>query len=196
MAHHVYNTQGFIIESTPRGEANKMYLIFTEELGMVRASAQGVRLLKSKLRFALQDLSFARISLVRGKDMWKLTNAKAEWSVYNQHKDHKEILYAGAQILNLLKRLIPGEEKNEKLFEYVKNAFLFLHEHELNKEQASAFERLIVLNVLHFLGYGATSANLKSFLEVSVTIDLIDEMIKHKSEATQEINRSLRETQL
>ncbi|MDQ3014439.1 MAG: DNA repair protein RecO [bacterium] len=196
MAHHVYNTQGLIIESTPRGEANKMYLIFTEELGMVRASAQGVRLLKSKLRFALQEYSFARVSLVRGKDMWKVTNAKAQWSMYHQYKDQKHILYAAAQIISLLKRLIPGEEKNERLYGVIIEAFDFLHQHELNKAEVSAFERIVVLRVLHNLGYGGNTAVVKNFTEAPITRELIIEMISAQSEATKEINRSLRETQL
>jgi DNA repair protein RecO len=196
MAHHVYNTEGFIIESTPRGEANKMYLIFTEELGMVRASAQGVRLMKSKLRFALQDLSYARVSLVRGKDMWKLTNAKAEWSIYNDHKDDKDVLYACAQIINLLKRLIPGEEKNEKLFTYMKQAFSFIEGLELTRDEITALERIIVLNILYFLGYGAYQATLQEFIDVPLSLKLLHSMISVKTEAIQEINRSLRETQL
>lgn len=196
MAHHVYNTEGFIIESQPRGEANKMYLIFTKELGMVRASAQGVRLMKSKLRFALQDLSFAKVSLVRGKDMWKLTNAKAEWSLYSAYKDRKDLLFATAQILTLLKRLIHGEEKNEALFTMLINAFRFIHQEALNPDEIKAFERIVVLNILHELGYGGAIKTIHTFINVQISKELLGHMIQEKDIALQEINRALRESQL
>ena len=63
MAHHVYTTPAYLIESTPSGEANKSYLLFTKDLGMIRATAQGVRLLKSKLRYSLQDSQCHTLSL-------------------------------------------------------------------------------------------------------------------------------------
>ncbi|MBX4198145.1 DNA repair protein RecO [Candidatus Parcubacteria bacterium] len=196
MAHHVYNTEGFIVESAPRGEANKMYLIFTEELGMVRATAQGVRFLKSKLRFALQDMSYARVSLVRGKDMWRVTNARAEWNVYKQYKDNKDVLFALAQIFALLRRLIPGEEKNEALFRYLYDACMFLESKELLPEEVKSYERIVVLNILHYLGYGVSTQELAVFIDVPLSTELLEKMIKEKTKALQEINRSLKETQL
>jgi DNA repair protein RecO len=196
MAHHVYNTEGFVIESTPRGEANKMYLLFTKELGMVRASAQGVRLLKSKLRFAVQDFSYARFSLVRGRDMWKLTNAKPEWNLYARHKDQKAVLYACAHIFVLLRRLIPGEEKNEPLYTFLSEAFDFLSQESLLDDDVAAFERIVVLTVLYDLGYGGTMHELSAFIHPTFSKKVLESMKVKKHEALREINRSLRETQL
>lgn len=53
--HHIYTTKAIVIKSLPSGEANKIYFLLTHDLGFIKASAQGVRLGKSKQR------SFGRI---------------------------------------------------------------------------------------------------------------------------------------
>ena len=73
--HHIYHTEGIILGSRNYGEAGKYYSIFTRDLGMVYASAQGVRRMSSKLRFVLQDFAYLKIDLVQGKDFWRVTNA-------------------------------------------------------------------------------------------------------------------------
>ena len=73
--HHIYHTEGIILESRNFDEAGKYYFIFTRDFGMILASAQGVRKISSKLRFVLQDFAYLKIDLVKGKDFWKVTNA-------------------------------------------------------------------------------------------------------------------------
>ncbi len=196
MAHHVYNTEGFVIEGTNSGEANKFFSVFTRELGMVRATAQGVRLLKSKLRFSLQEFSYTRISLVRGKEVWRITNAKVEWNLFHMYRNDKEITHMIAQVFLLLKRLIPGEEKNGLLFHVLSDAFLFLQENTLNKDEINSFEKIIVINILHNLGYIGNNPQLNQFIATPWSIELLTLMTEKKKYAVQEINRAIQATQL
>src|SRR3989344_8971745 len=108
--HHIYTTQAFVIHSSPYGESCKFLLLFTKDFGMIGAVAQGIRLIKSKLRYHIQDYSFSNISIVRGKEVWRLTGAHGL-----EEKVQPQIIHI--KILKLLKRLLHGEEKNEKLFE-------------------------------------------------------------------------------
>jgi hypothetical protein len=68
----IYETKGYVLSSIPSGEADRLLNVFTKELGLVRAKAQGIRYEKSKLRFSTQDFSEVNISLVRGKGYWRL----------------------------------------------------------------------------------------------------------------------------
>ena len=72
--HHIYHTEGIILGSRNIGEAGKYYYIFTRDLGMIYASASGVRKMSSKLRYVLQDFAYLKIDLVQGKDFWRVTN--------------------------------------------------------------------------------------------------------------------------
>lgn len=111
MSYTVYTTLGFILSSSPHGEANRLYHIFTRDFGVVIATAQGVRLAKSKLRGHLTEFSLASVSLVKGKEFWRLTSAQALQS--NRHP-----LYV--QILSILKRLLQGEGEHVALFDFLK----------------------------------------------------------------------------
>ena len=105
--HHIYHTEGIILGSKNYGEAGKYYFIFTRDLGMIYASAQGVRKISSKLRFILQDASYVKVDLVRGKDFWRITSASKTNKLENLSRNliSFEIF---TNISRLLKRLLTG----------------------------------------------------------------------------------------
>ena len=105
--HNIYTTEGFILKSVNFGEANKYFFIFTKDFGLIKATAQGVRLLKSKLRYSLEDFSFTQVSIVRGKEVWRITSA--------QKISGLNYLLLISKIFSLLLRLLHGEEKNDRL---------------------------------------------------------------------------------
>ena len=164
MSYAVYSTQGFILGSTPAGEASKIYLIYTEDFGLVRARAQSVRLLVSKLRYNLEDYSFGTFSLVRGREIWRLTGTEK----IDLPREQKFSLVR-ARVLNLVKRLVQGEEKNEKLFK----TLLSVTEREMS-------EPLILAYILDALGY----------LDVKTLSQMNEKQI------IQTVNKALKETQL
>ena len=87
--HHIYTTEAFVIHSAPQGEAGKFLLLFTKDFGMIGVMAQGIRLIKSKLRHHVQDYSYCMVSIVRGKEVWRLTGAS---EIKNYDLKQKEIL--------------------------------------------------------------------------------------------------------
>ena len=183
--HHVYTTRAFVVNSTPYGEAGKFLLLFTRDFGMIGAVAQGIRLAKSKLRYHVQDYSFCSVSIVRGKEVWRLVGAH---EIPNDEK--KGILHI--KILKLLKRLLQGEERNEKLFSIV-NA---LYEINIKKEDYEAVECLIILRILNSLGY-ISSKEFNSLFDKDI---INDEVISHTREnkirIIKVINSALKESQL
>lgn len=134
MAYTVHTTECFILSSTPVGEANRIYHIFTREFGVIIATAQGVRLSKSKLQSHLIDYSFSSISFVKGKEFWRITSAS---SVLRS----KDKIYI--QILSVIKRLLQGEGEHMALFDYLKE--------ELFKEYLD--ETNLMVKILLELGY-------------------------------------------
>src|SRR3989344_4598974 len=76
MAYHIHTTRAIILMSRAEGDGHKMLTLLTEDLGLLPAHAQSIRMQKSKLRYHLQDYSFARVSLVRGKALWRVTGAE------------------------------------------------------------------------------------------------------------------------
>ncbi|MDP1625349.1 MAG: recombination protein O N-terminal domain-containing protein [bacterium] len=154
MSYRIYSTKGFLLWSTPSGETSKTYLIYTEDFGLIRARAQGVRLLASKLRYSLTDYSFLSLSLVRGKEFWRITGAAPETPVAlattgSDAAPSRAMQNARARIFSLTKRLVQGEEKNDRLFAALSGLF----ESEVPAEDMQAFESLILARALSVLGY-------------------------------------------
>jgi DNA repair protein RecO (recombination protein O) len=194
MSHHIYQTDAFVIDSRDVGEANKIVYLFTKDIGMIAATAQGVRLLKSKLRYSLQDFSYSKVSLVRGKEVWRITSAGLKEKLLSKLSPDS---FAFARALVLVKRLTPGEEKNERLFDSLYTASQFLLTRESDDIDPLVFECLLVLRILNHLGYLAPSETIKPFVTSDTwSGELIAQLAAHKKEALAEINHALKESQL
>lgn len=197
--HNIYTTEGFILKSVNFGEANKYFFIFTKEFGLIKAAAQGARLLKSKLRYSLEDYSFTQISLVRGKEIWRLTSAQNKFSSKNFLREDKEKFLLLSRIFSLLLRLLQGEEKNDLLFESLREGINFLSQNEFskNKEDLSNFECILALRILFSLGYIGNLGEFDQFTKSPYfTVELLTKMSTLKTQAILEINKSLKETHL
>ena len=187
MSYAVYTTQGFILGSTASGEASKLYHIYTEDFGLIFAKAQSVRLLTSKLRFNLEEYSFGTFSLVRGKEVWRLTGAGEKQSNPRFARIH-------ARVLNLVRRLVQGEEKNPELFAVL--VFMMQGIESENTDDLVAFESLVLIHVLSTLGYIDAKLLVGITREAPPSLADIDKVKAKKREVIVEINKALRETQL
>ena len=197
--HSIYTTEAIILKSLNAREANRYFWLLTRDFGLVRASAQGIRLQKSKLRFSLTDYSIVNVSLVRGKEYWRITSAVEEIPVTSLLRESLDDLALVVRIYSLLLRLIHGEEKNDSLFETVYSAVKFLTEKPFGKDQVSrsSFECILALRILSKLGYIGELERFKTFLTgLDYNSELISNMLNEKTQAITEINRSLKATQL
>lgn len=193
--HHIYHTNGFILSSVNKGEANKMLTIYTREMGLVRAMVQGIRLHKSKLRFALQDLSYSNVDLVRGKDIWRVTSAK-NITTFPYARSSRASLLIIARVSKLLERLCDGEESNEKIFDDFIQTLYLLDDVNISKSSREALELHLVLRIMDTLGYIGESDMLKEYLGGNIDLDKTELLLKEKRSIISHINKALNESQL
>jgi len=194
--HHIYHTEGLILGSRNFGETGKYYFIFTRDLGMIYASAQGVRKMSSKLRFVLQDFAYVKIDLVQGKDFWRLTSASKTNALEQISKNPAtfEVLY---NVANLLKRLLAGIETNEILFVDLIDGLSILEKISGDKvEDLRNIEAIIVLRILHNLGYIGGNEKMQNLVKSPFEQNLIFEVSKSRIEVLRHINKALKETHL
>jgi DNA repair protein RecO (recombination protein O) len=192
--HHIYHTEGIILSSRNYGEAGKYYSIFTRDLGMIQASAQGVRKMSSKLRFVLQDYSYVKVDLVKGKDFWRVTSA-SKTNLLENLFNKKEAYLVFANISRLLKKLLAGEEANTSLFNDFLNGLFMLEKYE-NKEELQNIEIITVLRILDNLGYIGGNGAFNTLTKSPFEENLLFETAKKKSQILSQINQALKETHL
>ena len=193
--HHIYHTHGFVLSSVNKGEANKMLTVYTREMGLVRAMVQGIRLGKSKLRFSIQDLSYANVDFVRGKEIWRITSAK-NISTFPFARSSRDSLLIIARVSKLLERLCDGEESNEKIFNDFIQALYLLDDPSITDLSREALELHLVLRIMNTLGYIGDSSNLTDYLGGDISIEKTDILLKEKRSILSHINKALNESQL
>ena len=193
--HHIYTTKAIIIKSAPIGEANKFFLLLTKDLGFIKATAQGVRLAKSKLKGHLQNFNLVVISLVKGKDIWRIISVDTINKPNFMHDLNK--LSVVKNIFSLLLRLLHGEEKNEALFNNVELFYDFLSKNELSTDNLKNLETIIVLRILFQLGYFKASFDLKEFvIDEQLSPEILESFNNKRKSAILDINNALQETHL
>lgn len=192
--HHIYHTEGIILGSKNFGETGRYYSIFTRDLGMLYASAQGVRKMSSKLRFVLQDFAHVKVDLVQGKDFWRVTSA-TKTDVLEEITKKSENLAVFFNIARLLKRLLAGVEPNQELFADVLNGLCVLEKSQ-NEEELRNIEMILVLRILNNLGYIGGNDAMQRLVKSPLEADLIFEIGEQRSKVLSLINKTLKETHL
>jgi recombinational DNA repair protein (RecF pathway) len=118
VSYKTYITDAVVCGSYPHNTSDKAFLIFTREAGMIYATAKSVREERSKHRYALQECSRIRATLVRGRSGWKITGAESMTNFYNVART-REARALTRDTLRLLRRLVHGEEPHVQLFDGV-----------------------------------------------------------------------------
>lgn len=139
MSYHIYTTEGIILSEMPIREADKIYSVLTRDLGLIRATAMGVRKESSKLRGNVEPFSLAKVSFVKGREYWRLTSAELIQKIASS-----EVI---ARPLALLEKLIQGEVSNPELFDTVKEKITTTTSYD------EMFEASMVSKILFHLGY-------------------------------------------
>lgn len=191
-----YQTDAVVLSSKESGEADKIYTLYTRDFGLVRARASAVRTEGSRMRYSLQNLSLANVSLVRGKRSWRVAGARP--------LEHLPVIEfrSGAQtfarIADLVTRLVAGEEKNEYLFENLIQARQALIDPQQNLTPAiPAIEIICVARILYSLGYiSAEALDTTLFTHADYASEILSEVELRKERLLGSINQALTETQL
>lgn len=155
MSHHLYHTEGLILGQKYYGEADVLYQIFSPDLGLVGALARGARQTRSKLRPHLGVLSQARLTLVRGRELWRLTAAQ-ETGILTPVLSCPATRALWARVAGLVLRLVRGEDHQTGLYYDLVAGLIALVGRD-NEAALATHEQLLVLRLLAHLGYVAPS---------------------------------------
>ena len=151
MSHTIYTTNAVILHRVPVGEAESVVWLLTEKLGLLTAHAQGARKEQAKMRAYLQTLGVTRVSLVRGKHVWRVTGA--EMSTYDTREENRivsgTVIQARARIASFVRKMIIANNgEDQKLFETVYTAW-----QEMHHNNYETWELWTMIRILVILGY-------------------------------------------
>jgi recombinational DNA repair protein (RecF pathway) len=184
MAIEKYTTKCIILDAYDQGEHDKAYKVFTREFGLLICQAKSVRKLESKLRSHMLPRSVSLITLVQGKEVWRLVGAE---------KEMVESPYIH-EVTTLLKRFVRGEGAHKALYDRV---IAFLDTEEQYDEQTV---RLLLYYILLVeLGYADAKAigakDIKEYVAFSIN-DLYTHLLLCKAQVRTHVQEVLKEMQL
>lgn len=191
MAYQTYITDALVCGSRAQNTSDKSYLLFTREAGMLYAMAKSVREERSKQRFALQEFSYLRATLIHGRSGWRLAGAEPTINVY-AIQGTREARALVRNTIKLLRRFVQGETPHPSLFDEVKDV---ITDAESGKDRER--EEVLTIRMLHALGYIAPLPIVLPILEassVSACMQFLDPNLERERKAL--IEQAFHESQL
>lgn len=148
MAIEKYTTEAFILKEYEQGENDLVYKVWTKDFGIIFVLARSIRKVNAKLRPITKKNNFLVMTLVKGKEIWRLAGIEED----------KEEMLEGQYSLEVKKIIAEGvnkfiEEKKtyKKLFERLKSLLLYKNQKELY--EIKKLKNLIFYLVLVDAGY-------------------------------------------
>ncbi len=146
--HTLHTTPAFVLKAYPHGESNRVYRLFTREHGLLYVHGQGVRSLANRNRYALRTHGFVRATLVRGREVWRLTSAQAVCG---------ESATEWRRVLALVGDLLAEEDAAPRVFDLLHESRRVFMETGDSGDRC-VLEALTVLRALALLGYVGDSS--------------------------------------
>ena len=140
-----------VLGNSEYGESDRVFTLYTEGFGLVRARCSAVRSEKSRMRYALQNYSRSHVGLVRGKRGWRIGGA-----ISIQGAGIGRGTFAFARITRFIMRFTVGEERDPYLFSVLTGAHDVLMRDSC--DEWSIIEVVCVARSLHALGYLSVEA--------------------------------------
>jgi recombinational DNA repair protein (RecF pathway) len=158
MAHAMYITDALVCGSKHHNTADKNYLLFTRDQGMLWATARSVREERSKQRYALQDFSYIRVSLVKGKSGWRIGSTEAIDNPFLRAVGRRA-RGGVTHLIKMLRRYVQGEEPIPLLFDDLAVAVAAIAVLD-DLPLITAWQNVALLRLFYALGYVAISDEL------------------------------------
>jgi hypothetical protein len=157
-----YTTESLVVSITDIGESDAIFKLYTRDFGLIYAKQNSLR--KSvKLRQHLILGRITNVTLVKGKEYWRITGAGEK--VLGGFNVNKDLAF---RLINMLNRFIQLESKNIKLYDRL---IYFCTAPNLDNDTC----RLIMLSIIMIVGGFMDSRSLDMEIEefVNATPDEI-----------------------
>lgn len=182
MSYLTYTTDALVCGAYNQNTADRTFRLFTKEAGMLYATAKSVREERSRQRYALQEFSQIRVSLVKGKNTWKIGSVEAYLNDYTRATS-REARGSVAIVYRTLRRFIHGEEASAELFDFCQDILALL---VTDISRRSLFELCAQVWILQKLGYLSREVLLVPNQEKKI-IDIIESITEKQIKELQQL---------
>lgn len=147
-----YRTQGFFLKEEERGEANRLFTIFTKDFGKLKIFGKAIRKIKSKLRSSTELFSLSEIEFIQGKTHKTLTDAVLT-DKFKNIKESPEKLKTAFQITKTMDSFLGEEERDDEIWQLLKETLQRLNNYSLQSANYSLVYHYFFWNLISISGY-------------------------------------------
>lgn len=197
MAIEKYTTQVFVLRSYEQGEHDLVYKLWTRDFGIIFAVAKSVRKINAKLRSLIKKNDFSSVTLVKGRDVWRLVGAEEiqDFSYFSESKTWS--MEAKKIVSEVVNKFIEEKKSYKKLFEKIKS--IFLEKDEIGILEINKFKILLYYIVLVDTGYADARVigvnDLEEYKKFTIK-DFYTHFILNEREIKKHVQRVLQEIML
>jgi len=113
-------TAGIILKRQKIGEADKLLVVFTEELGKVTAMAKGIERISSRRAGHLEPFMVSQLELSKGKSNRYFINEVKALNHFKSLRSNLKKTALASYVCELVDRTLSLEEKNTDIFRLLK----------------------------------------------------------------------------
>jgi len=125
-----YQTKAVVLKREDIFEADRLYHLYTEDFGKVRAIAGGVRKINAKLTGHLEPFNLVWVELMakKGGDLF-ITTALSETNLLGSGASPNQISLF-TRMSDFALKMLRGQEKDEAMWNFILNSFIKAREIE------------------------------------------------------------------
>jgi DNA repair protein RecO len=119
-----YQTKAIVLKREDIFEADRLYHLYTEDFGKVRAIAGGVRKIKAKLTGHLEPFNLIWVELMtkKGGDLF-ITTALSETGLLKENASPNQISLF-TKMADFALKMLKGQEKDQVMWDFILSSFL------------------------------------------------------------------------
>ncbi|MBI2113380.1 MAG: DNA repair protein RecO [Candidatus Wildermuthbacteria bacterium] len=154
-----WRTQGIILKKRDRGEADRVFTVFTKEYGKLQLWAVSCRKITSKLRSGLEMPYCSDFAFVQGKTKKTVVDA-LPLETYAGIREDLPKLKVSFRMLATLDFFLKGESQDEKVWELLRQCLHALNENTTHANNCSRVYYYFFWNLVSLLGWEPSHAKL------------------------------------
>ena len=154
-------TEGFIFKKTPLLNHDLIITVFSREFGRIRVLAKGIKKLTSRRSPHIETGNLINAVLSKNKDYYFLQETSLI-SGFSQIKKNQSKLNCLYLFLFVLEKLLPENQKEEKMYKLFKSFMIDLSKRDDYQEMTVNY----LNNTASLLGYQEKDKN-KDFMEIT-----------------------------
>jgi recombinational DNA repair protein (RecF pathway) len=179
MAIEKQSTEAIIVKIFESGESDAVVKMYTRDFGMIFAKSMSLR--KSvKLRAHILENRISNVTLVKGKEYYRLAGAKEEYDKINSHKNLP-------LITSIINRYVVGEQKNTKLYDRLMD---YINQKDADKNILKLCLTSEIMIILGYLDSELLGLDLEKYLSMNID-DYILHIQLRKKDAVQMVSHAV-----